>query len=503
MDQTVHTNANPPGRAELAAALQVAKTWSAQTLGVGSFKKLGPLVRTSPTRLADLASATYCLPLEMGKVATNGKTVVGFAASVYRTVHWLVSHNYGKVAAPVGFQKWVESLGTGSEGSPRFALAVVTLIGEYWPQENITGIQPGDELVRGWIETGINTASQALENEDALSIAVSVIEWGPFSFVPKSAPSATSEALPPPILNSFLVKYGSSALSTIDPVRFDLSAKDLFSPKSLKDALESVPDSQPGKWQAILGLYDSLFRQYDGFRFVTFPIRVPVVGLLLSKGVDQQPSHNNFIDTFCDQGVAMAYAVDRESGHLFLGRLRSNSKIAPISLENSSAENVLSYLLERLNESGEGRLGFVSDSVLCFELLRQWELMGLGAEVSLRILPQKNGSQSEFSFRTGFMVREEDSKLITMLQAAQLEMFRSEWKVHELFRLLISSTREWISSLGQNSKNWPGPFFALNGQCLTELAPSEPRKRRLLEIINQEGDGLFDIGEDIEFGGEK
>lgn len=476
------TNDEAALRRELTEALETpAKQWGgSQPYGAPSFKYLGDHhIKTAPKRLSEIVDPQFVIDVLGKSKVSMSKAVTGFAASLFKVVAFLAE----KGLAPRSLMV---------EGAEREKL-IVALVHAYWPSTGDVSFE--SPLVQGWIRQGILSAANAARTDRELSIQVNLVEWGPFSF--KSEPSDGEI-----VANTFLRSYGRSLLAAVDPVSFD-STKGVFKDVSFEDALDAVPKSLPGRWQVTLGIYDSLIRRYRGYSFVTYPLRVPVAGLLLSSSSVPGGSEHSLIETVertastnrDGDASARAFALPEESGHLFLGRILPSSQIALLDRPRPgqpslTADQIAGLLLDEVARDSRS-IVFVSDTVLCAQVHKRLLTRSAGQGTAVCPLQQPPGDRAEFSFRTGIMLRDEDKKLHDLFGAAQQELLRSTWQSEQLFKRLLADGVGWLKAEGLD---WPGPLFALDREGLTELAPTAKRQKRLLAIAAEYAD-IIDVGE--------
>lgn len=495
-----------------------------------SYKAMGPMIGTAPKRLGELDNSEF--KLDFAKTADEtedttasdihaltstsamqkdnvvlSKTVVGFSNSIYRVVHWLMNTVVrGDGLSVMGDLVIVSD----ADGRPLVNdESVKRLIAEYWP-ENDFSYKPDSPPSSRWIEQGMAAAAGELSRQTSLSISVSVVDWGPFSrslsgFVPGWA-NRKRETYPErrakwAIIDSPIVNYASNLLAAIDPIQFSADTEGLFEVKPFAEALATTKKSAAGQWQVVLGLYDNLFRQYGGHKFITMPIRVPVVALRLSAS-GHEPAEENFDDIFRAQTESSRRfcAISQESGHLFLGRVVAKDAITPLISQTSEPKAIYKELKAQLASHGS-EVVFVSDSILSYQVWLSFKNDDEVDRPSCQIIGQAKGRAGEFSFRNGFMVREEDTKLLSMLESAQQEVFRSRLKAENMVTHLIAATKDWRG----DDIGWTERFFVLDDGCFNELAPDRSRRESLLKIIKEQDDSaqIIEIAFDIENGGPK
>jgi hypothetical protein len=496
----METDASPTIRAVLAATLEAqAKDWGRnQVGGAASFKYLGDQhIKVAPSRLTQLTDPEFEIEIKKANLASQAKAITGFASSVYKVLAFLTDKGIGDARLRV-------------TGEARDHL-VCNLVESYWPKSPVAGIvEFGSKAAQDWIKQSIISAATRTRTDRELNIQVNIVKWGPFSHRPFAQNESEQDA-------HFLLEYGRGLLATVDPVSFDASAKPLaliptsgttsqvssvFIEKDFEDAIADVPQSKPGEWRVTLGIYDSLIRQYRGYTFVTYPIRVPIVGLVLSASTTPEIKDQNLL-TFLEarhrnstaEDSAWAFAVPEESGHLFLGRILPSAKIALLDEKRTgtvslTAEQIAERLVFEFSEAGKA-IVFASDTILCAQTHRELARLAKSGKFSVFPVSQAKGSQNEFSFRTGFMLRDEDQKLANLLSSAQSEMFRSAWQSEKLLRHLLRMSAAWVAT---ENPDWPFPLFSIDNECLSELASTPSCRSKILKIIDEHSN-LIDLGE--------
>jgi hypothetical protein len=474
-------------RKSFAEALEVpAKEWGRnQDDGSGSFKYLGDKhIRVSPKRLAELADSGFAIALANKSAVARSKLITGIAASIYRTLSFLADKGLG--------DKNLHADEPGRGG------LVIDLIKAYWPEvpEN-DAAEFRSASVQAWIRQGIIGAAQQVRTDRDLAILVNVVEWGPFSFVNERTDHGRAEA-------HFQFEYGRRILAAVDPVSFNAelslsangaSAK-VFQDVSFAKAMEDIPTSVPGKWRITLGVYDSLIRRYRGFSFVPFPIRIPVAGIIIGKA-DQiaNVGQNELVEFLAGEAKAessrtepWAFVVKEESGHLFLGRMISNDQIGFI--ESVKSKEICDILLE-ISKNRDCSIIFTSDTILTSQVYTHLKVNNIDDDTIIKPLLQKEGHFCDFSFQTGFMIREEDQKLSNLIRAAHTEIFRSQWMSEMLLNYLLEKSECWMKAL---EIDWKFPLFAIDSECLAQLANTSVRGEQIISLVKSFGN-LVDIGD--------
>ena len=468
------------------------------------FKAMGGLIGTAPRRLSEICSDEFRLnfglidsPKSEHAVA---KTIIGFASSIYKVVEWLAQ------TLPADDAKLTLGDLLDAPDGQRAQINLVVLnelLQEFWPSDCFD-YRFGAKHCQHWISQGISLAQGELARTASLSIIVSVVEWGPFStpvfgHAPGSArrrrsisnvPDATKAKLP--IIDSPIGNYGSSLLAAIDPVQFRPDVDGLFVKRSLRDALSGLPSSKTGMWQVALGVYDSLYRQFEGYQFVTMPIATPIMALQIGDAVgstNERPcefERLSLVDLFSESddtiGDFEIFVIPRESGHLAIGKISDPQKIRTLSSEGSRSLDIVTEIFSRRDRTL--RTYFVSDSILCYSIYKS--IKHSQPESSVRCLYQDR--PSDFAFRIGFMVREQDAKLLKMLHLAQKEVFRSPAKAKSLIAHLSAATSAWASDL-----TWPFPFFVIDSDCMDEMSRDARSRCELVDFVERQANNFFEL----------
>ncbi len=491
-------------RSGLALALHDAReVLSAQGKPAG-FKAMGALIGTAPRRLSEICSDEFRLnfgPSDSPKSEhAVAKTIIGFASSIYKVVEWLA-----QTLPPDDATITMESLLHAPEGQRAQInlVALNALLREFWPSDCFDYHFEAQQC-QHWVSQGISLAQGELARTASLSIIVSVVEWGPFStpvfgHAPGSArrrrsiPNQVSLTPPKlPIIDSPIGNYGSSLLAAIDPVQFRPDVDGLFVKRSLRDALSGLPSSKTGMWQVALGVYDSLYRQYEGYQFVTMPIATPIMALQIGDAIGSTiggPSEFerlSFVDLFSESddtiGDFEIFVIPREAGHLAIGKISDPQKIRTLSGEGSKPLDIVTEIFSRRDRTL--RTYFVSDSILCYSIYKS--IKSSQPESSVRCLYQDR--PSDFAFRIGFMVREQDIKLLRMLHLAQKEIFRSPAKAKNLIAHLSAATSAWASDL-----TWPFPFFVIDSDCMDEMSRDARSRCELVDFVERQTNNFFEL----------
>lgn len=491
-------------RRGLALALHDAREILSAQGKPSGFKAMGRLIGTAPRRLSEICSDQFHLDFGSSDSPKSehavGKTIIGFASSVYKVVDWLAQtlppedarQTLGNLLDPPDGQRAQTNLAGMND-----------LLQEFWPSDCLD-FRFEVQQCQHWISQGISLAQGESARTASLSIVVSVVEWGPFStpvfgHVPGSArrrcslPDGGRAASPIlPIIDSPIGNYGSSLLAAIDPVQFRPDVDGLFVKKSLRDALSGLPSSRAGKWQVALGVYDSLYRQYEGYQFVTMPVAVPIMALQFDNGDEwtgERPSEFqklSFVDLFSESDDAVGdfeiFVIPRESGHLAIGKISDPQKIRTLSSDGSQPLELVDEILRTRNRKLISY--FVSDSILCYSIYNSIKRSLPGTVV--RSLYQDR--PSDFSFRIGFMVREQDEKLLKMLHLAQKEVFRSPAKAKNLITHLSAATSSWASDIA-----WPFPFFVIDCDCMDEMSRDARSRSELVDFVERQPNNFFEI----------
>jgi hypothetical protein len=233
-------------------------------------------------------------------------------------------------------------------------------------------------------------------------------------------------------------------------------------------------------WAATLGLYDTLYRRFKGYRFVTFPVRVPLVGLVVKAGDSAEISQLAFSDLF-ELTTDPVRAVSYDVGHLFLGTILPNERIEPFENRMSSAE--LAHGLRRAAISDRSVV-FLADGVLALQVFAQ---LSIFRGVSIRVVGQGDAHRHELSYRIGFMLREEDHDLAGLLDSSQRELFRTSWRATGVFRSLFDGVGAWLKSQEFDQKSWPEDekLFLLRRSDLAAQVGDDVQTGLLLEQIRE------------------
>lgn len=480
----------------LVEALSEARTILASQGRPSGLKAMGALAGTAPSRISELASAEFFLDLGGAESVRSDhavrKAIVGFASSLYKVIEWLTQVLPNELADRA-LGALVMQHGARS-GRTVNSEKLVALIGEFWPVDS-ADYQLGDQRCQYWIEQGISQAQGEVARVTSLSIEVAVVEWGPFSTPVlghslgssrrQSALNTEDQYVKSDlaVLDTPIGNYGSSLLATIDPIQFRADVDGLFVRKSLQAALSGLPSSKAGKWQVALGVYDSLYRQYEGYRFVTLPIRTPIMAIEFCSDharngqpdtVFETIDFSRYLTDLCNKdSEKRVFVVPKESGHLAVGRFLESESISELSEYSDDPASIFEQI-STYSDGNDSAL-FISDTIMCCELYKHARSLSAGKK--LRLIFQDR--PSEFSFRIGFMVREEDEKLLRMLSLAQREMFRSPAKVKNLILHLSEATAIWANGL-----SWDSPFFVIDREGLEEFSRDSKEREQIIDFIN-------------------
>lgn len=486
------------------ALTEARATLSSQGKPAG-FKPLGSIIGTAPRRLSEICSEDFFLdfgPPESPKSEhAVGKTVLGFASSIYKVVEWLAQTLPPEVALVTLGPLHNRERDHGAARANIFALK--DLLAEFWPK-NYYDYAFWSTRCQKWIEQGFSAAQGEFSRASSLSIVVSVVEWGPFStpvpgFVPRSivcdvasVRNDVSRLSRAPVTDTPIVNYGASLLAAIDPIQFRPDLEGLFVTKALQDALTGLPSSRAGKWQVALGVYDSLYRQYEGYNFITLPIRTPIMAVEFhgrGNSSEKRSLHfgradfsNLFAEHSSNHTDFEVFVIPRESGHLAIGRLVEARLIKEIDITKAEPSEIFDEIERRRDRKKKAY--FVSDTILCFALYKA--LIEGDQLAGTKFLFQDR--PSDFSFRTGFMLREEDQKLYRMMIAAQREVFRSPAKAINLIAHLAAATRAWVGEI-----HWPFPFFVIDAEGLDEMSRDDASREQIRSYLDGADDRYFEF----------
>jgi hypothetical protein len=408
----------------------------------GSNKSLAGELKISPARVGDFLRDSYTIEIaetKGGKRQPFGpprlrKAVAGFAASVERTLSWL--QREGLFNEPIKTEKIIEG---------------------YWPAEHI------DEFAQKPVSDGIKEGKDLVEKElqhiTNVNVELWIVNWGPFG---ESKQSLDEE-------HDFFAVYGSDLLRAIDPINATIEAK----PKSLSQILE-LPARDRRKALALgMGPFETLHRRFRGFEFVTFPaVQFPMIGLLISSNkISNQElprDFRHFITADLREKNIERVVVNGDVGQLVLLSTLSGGKEnrdAVHKLSSESIQDVPSQLLDRLKRN-KRPIAFISDGLLAFEMFSFLRKKNIEVEIIRQKLPDP-----EFLFSLGIMVRKEDRDVAALLEDAQHQIFKSDWRVLKHISNLLNGIEKWLAKQELKSAilaEWPvdAPVFLMSDSKL-------------------------------------
>lgn len=450
-------------KAEFINALEAAKRALGAIPGKeATNRSLAAELRMAPSRLGSFLDSGFAIKLdEKDSAGRKQKLVSGFTASLYRTAKWLVQNGH------LVSEKWARA-------SDR-EQCVRSLVRSYWDPEKAAVF--GTSAVQNAIRHGYASEDLAVDHRARVRVTATVLNWGPFAHVGQDGKAA-----------GFLREYGDKLLRGIDPLECET---DFPIEDELSAALANLPKSRKDEWVATIGLYDDLYRRFKGLEFVTFPLRVPLVGLIVSR--DEVGHTLNFSEVFGRKGGLRRFAIDHEVGHLFLGSILGGDEISVIDSKKRHEE--IAVLLQEAADA-DGSVAFLADAVLSAELYAALQKL---KGVHVQPLGQGDDRRHELAYRIGFVLRAEDQELVELLEASQKELFRTSWMVKGLFESLVDGAKAWSAKHKLDSLGWEEPIFVLDDGDIAELMPNAERAQRLVAELRQFlkpfSPKLFDTGE--------
>jgi len=429
-------------------------------LGDGSHKSLATELRISPARVGDFLRDKYSI--EIGETDPTGewrqfspprlrKAVAGFASSAERALAWLRRE---------GLLKSDE-------------IRTEILVKGYWSDQYRSQFEQGP--VSAGIRDGCNAARLEFEHDDKIKVELWVVNWGPFGDAKEIEKRI-----------GFFPQYGEDLVRAIDPINSETTPHS----KLLSEILE-LPAYDRRKGLAIgMGPFATLHRQFRGFEFLTFPaVQFPVVGLLIGR---EKALRNEKKDLEFSEFLTAKFAadgIDRVVVTGDIGELVQRSVLSEVSQERKalislSVETDVPEQLLKKTEDGRA-LAFLSDGMLAFETYVQLRRKNISVDVVFQALPEP-----DFSFSLGIMLRREDKDVMSLLDQAQKQIFKSGWRVRGHMKNFLSDVEQWLArqECKEKSEGWPdaAPIFLISQTALEEYigrAVMDGRKAR--DIIQQ------------------
>jgi hypothetical protein len=375
----------------------------------GPNKLLASQLRISPGRVGELLDPSFFLgkgaSLKEYSPARLRKTLGGFAGSVERAVAWL---------RKTQVDERVRSLDT------------MAVIDGYWPKRKALAPEFADLTVQQAIKEGINSAQETAEKTSKINIELWIPNWGPL---------AQGEAEPK---TAFYSEYGNAILLGIDPVDGRVEPR----PKSLSEALALPARTLHSPWVVALGPYEALHRRFRGQNSVTFPLQFPLVGLIAcTRPLKDEDKNLEFKSILSPDFHFYRVVVSHDVGHYVLYSMTQDSKrIYTKVLDTEKLEDVPQLFMKEV-EKGEP-IVFLADGMLTFEVFVH--LLERGCHVEII---HQDPLEPEFAFQSGIMFREEDQRFADLLVSSQRQLFKSCWRVENLFMTFIEAVLGWLRGL--------------------------------------------------------
>jgi hypothetical protein len=409
--------------------------------GDGPNKLLAKNARIAPSRVREFLDSGFALkiPNDARRVARSRKLIAGFAASVRRTLIWL------------------EDKGRLQPGE----ITAAALVEAYWPGAARSHFN--NTVVDAAIAEGTGTAEGETSNLDKIdNVQLWVVNWGPF------------DSLDPISRPDMFTTYGTALFKGIDPI----GCKVVPYSKKLEDLL-NLPPPDPRKPRTVgMGPFETLFRRFGGFRFVTIPaLQIPLMGLQISTA--EKPEKARFEALLNSSLQTKRIVVDREVGDLVLSSVLSlPARKDPnrfVALPSSNVREIAEALIRETEGARDKHVIFISDALLAFELYVRLSKEGVHVDVvSQWTEVETDFVRREFVFAPGLMLREPSADLAELLDASQKQLFRSHWRVEvTLLDPLFEGMRDWLARLRldeQLTEGWPdhAPLFLFPQNVLRE-----------------------------------
>lgn len=382
----------------------------------GPAKLLAAEIQISPSRLGNFLDWSFTVKVTKGRTSDLltdpqiKRTVSGFAGSVHRTLAWL------------------RRMGMAAGG-----LTTREVVKAYWPGHVLKEFEL--PAVGAAITEGENTAAGLVSKRTMIDIQLWVVNWGPFGTPDQN--------------DDFFSCFGRALAQGIDPIESQITVVK----KPLDDVLNFPASARRKGWSVAMGPFETLYRRFNGFKFVTFPaIRIPLVALLLSTRDAKRTEIEFRFETVLHRDfVHKRVVVDREVGHLVLSsmlppHIRDDTERVEC-VPNKELRDVPDVLLDRTQESGT--VLFLSDALLAFEIFARLSK----EDIRVEVISQWDQNETsflgrEFVFAPGIMLREEDSEFGTLLDESQQQIFKSHWRVEEeLLAPLFDGLETWLTKL--------------------------------------------------------
>lgn len=457
---SVGRSAAPRARRQFADCLEEARHRLGGQLGRSgrpiSKPELASKMNIAPVRLGQFLDPGFTLwltersgltePSDSKKKSPSSdprKRIMGFAASVGRACAWLSSEEMPR---------------TPSLDNETVANIVRGYIGE---DQNYKF----DDTFRTIVAEALSAVG-SIPSEDPIPVNIALLKWGPFG--------------------TFLEKYGRLLVDRLNPISHVSQHKEFYDEKkSLQEILRFCEDNKLDPNCAGLGVYDSLFRRFRGFQFVTFPLRVPLIGVV-AVPAEAEPTAFNFEAVFGPEPRIPVLTLDKEVGHLFVAsnlddRRRDLFRVLSHKGTESEVAALVAADMRDAAEKERSAVGFLSDGILAAEVannLRRFR------DVSVHVVPQDRNSAHQLAHRIGFMLPEQNRRLAEFLELGQRELVRAPWLLKRLLQELLRGIEDWWNTLDASCReNWSAPIFLFCDADLEELAPDALTARELIAEI--------------------
>jgi hypothetical protein len=376
---------------------------------------LAAAIKISPGRLAEFLDQDFFLTIidNDGKLFEEDRirrTVAGFTNSVAKTLTWL--QRTGRL-----------------DPKQQSEITTRSVVQAYWPLDHQDKF--GEPAVNAGISDGEKAADAKTAARHTIKIVMQTLDWGPFR--------SRNEA-------DFFRAYGAALVAGVDPIDFEFDPQ----PTNLSEML-NLPASDPQKERVIaMGPSEQLYRKFQGMRFVTFPgFRVPLVALLVST--QDQSERLKFDDVLDSTHPIQRVVINREIGHLTLFSLWPREHRNRVkTLESGRFDEIPTRLLNLVRGTAHGRIVLLCDALIALETYAH---ISRSPATTVQVISQWTDDKTNFinrpyTFKSGIMLREQDTDLALLLEESQQQLFKDPNRVQkQLLAPLITGVRDWVDAL--------------------------------------------------------
>ena len=450
-------------REEFVSALQKARAEIIAKGGGSDLRALGLALGVSPSRVGDWLRPNFAIAVRDASGAPVSdarlrKTVAGFYSTARRAVDWLKASGHLS--------------DKGSASNPELLLQA------YWPDAADRDFERPP--VRGGVDDA-KASSSIAEAAKKLRVEVHMMSWNAFG-------QPEDDADP----KGFLAAYARTVFNTIGPDNCPMVIKLV---DNLEAGLNATPRGEGDSRVVKLGLYNSVDRRLNDSAAVDIPLfRAPLMGLEIQRGEGEWETHEPplFETVFGRQKPDVSrevWAIHLQVAASHLAAYRDDANILPHATAREPDKVAGELRKAALDESGP--IYFLADGTIALQVLGRLDILK-----GIKARPIVQQHLTDIAYSIGFMLREQDDDdLGRLIKAAQDQIFRTPWRVADLFEDLAESLESWVelNSLDEVIERHDVPIFVFDRSSLTGVADNRRdvlRMKKALELrIEQRPDG--------------